>query len=656
MDTGIRSFAHFWRLVRYALPFRRVIALVLFFMLLYGFANGLRITLIEPVLKNFKASAKASTQPSLWSRLTGRFLPSTTFEDTEAAPRESAPEPDLTRASFRKLVNLGICFGVFSVLIGIAVAAREYFLRYLVNRAITDVRRDLFCNLVDLDLRFYDNQRLGDLISRVTNDIQTAQTILRSTVDDLVQEPLTLVFLVAGAFLVSWQLSLFTFLIVPLILYPLFRFGKMVRRHTGKSLEKLADATEVMGQAFSGIKIVKGFRQEDHEKGRFNEANEGYFRKSMRVVRAKALSRGVIEFFYNAGSGVLVILGALLVVNAVWGLRMETLITYLFFIISMYQPLKTLSKAYNSIQEGLAGAGRVFHFVDLRPGMKDAPDPVEAGPVERGIAFRGVSFAYETAPVLRDISFEAKAGEVVAFVGESGAGKSTLLNLLARFYDVSGGSIEIDGVDLRRIRLASLRDRMALVTQDPFLFNATVAENILYGRPGATRAEMEEAARAALIHDFVTRELELGYDTVVGERGVKLSGGQKQRITIARAIVRNPRILILDEATASLDSESETQVQAALQNLMKGRTTFVIAHRLSTIQNADRIVVLEKGGLVEMGTHAELLARGGVYARLHQKQFGPPRSPGADRTLGPGESAPHGAGSGSSVSRGAGSG
>jgi subfamily B ATP-binding cassette protein MsbA len=301
---------------------------------------------------------------------------------------------------------------------------------------------------------------------------------------------------------------------------------------------------------------------------------------------------------------------------------METLIQYLMIVISMYQPLKTLSRAYNSIQEGLAGTGRVFDLMDLRPGMKDSPDASNLERVSRGVAFRGVSFAYDGTPVLRDVTFETRAGQVVALVGESGAGKTTLLNLLARFYDVSGGSIEIDGTDIRNIRLASLRDRMALVTQDPFLFNASVAENILYGRPGATRREMEEAARAAYIHDFVERELEGGYGAVVGDRGMKLSGGQKQRITIARALVRDPQILILDEATASLDSESENQVQAALANLMKGRTTFVIAHRLSTIQNADCIVVLDKGALVEIGTHAELLAKGGVYARLSAKQFG----------------------------------
>jgi len=606
----------FRRLIGYALPYRGTIALVVLFMLLYGLATGLRVTLIKPVMDDFMGTSQEKRGASLWRSLNERVW-------GKAEPEEEAEEEEggMSRESFDALVKLGVWFGALSVLIGVSCFGREYFVRYLVNRSITDLRNDMYGNVVELDMRFFDNQRVGELISRVTNDIQATQNFLRSTVGDLIQQPLILVTLMVLAFFYSWELSIVSFFIMPIVMFPLVKFGKAVKRQAGKSLVKLADVTDVMQQAFSGIKIVKGFKQETFEKERFHEANEGYFRKLMRVVRAKATSRGLIEFFYNGGLGVLVLLGALLVLHSVWDLTMPLLMTFILIIASMYQPLKTLTKAYNNIQEALAGSTRVFHLMDLVPAIRDAEDAKDLENIREGVRFRGVSFAYDSEQVLRDVDFEVPAGEVVALVGESGAGKTTLLDLLARFYEVTEGRIEIDRRDIREISRASLLANMALVTQDPFLFNGSIVENILYGKPDAPREAVEKAARAAYIHDFIVNETEKGYDTIVGERGAKLSGGQRQRITIARALIRNPRILILDEATGALDTETENQVQMALNNLMKGRTTFVIAHRLSTIQHADRILVLDKGGIVEDGTHAALLEKGGVYARLVEQQF-----------------------------------
>jgi subfamily B ATP-binding cassette protein MsbA len=325
------------------------------------------------------------------------------------------------------------------------------------------------------------------------------------------------------------------------------------------------------------------------------------------------------EFLYNFGAAALVLVGLLLVVEDV--VTVPKLVGFMAVVFSMYQPVKSLSKAYGMIQESVAGSSRVTALLEQESEIKDAPDALDFEGVKESVSLCDVTFSYNEEPVLKSVSYTAPRGSITALVGESGAGKTTFVDLLMRFYDPAEGRIEIDGRDIRRFRRTTLLDRMAIVTQDPFLFNASIRENIRYGRTDATNEEIEAAARAAYIHDFIAGEVEDGYDAVVGERGVKLSGGQRQRITIARALVRNPQILILDEATAALDSESEKRVQMALNNLMKGRTTFVVAHRLSTIQHADTILVLDGGRLVEKGRHDELLESGGVYARLHRQQF-----------------------------------
>jgi subfamily B ATP-binding cassette protein MsbA len=384
-----------------------------------------------------------------------------------------------------------------------------------------------------------------------------------------------------------------------------------------------------MHQMFSGIRIVKSFEMEAEEVRTFEERNHDFFRQSMKVARAKALSASVMQMLEALIMLAIFVIGGFYVVKArpENGISTGDFITFMVACISMNRPLKVLGKAYSSLQEAIAACERVFELMDTPPEIQDAPDAVDLPRIERGVRFDHVTFAYETEPVLLDIDLEARPGQIVALVGPSGGGKSTLCDLLCRFYDPQAGAITLDGVDLRKIRSKSLLGHVAVVSQETFLFHATIAENIRYGKRDATDEEVAEAARAANIHDFIAG-LPEGYRTLVGERGARLSGGQRQRIAIARAILKDPALLILDEATSALDTESERLVQEALNRLMvsptrsrQGRVTFCIAHRLSTVQRADRIVVLDAGRIVEQGTHDELLRRGGLYERLYRLQF-----------------------------------
>ncbi len=503
---------------------------------------------------------------------------------------------------------------------------KEYLDRRLTYRILADIRCDIASHLLTLSMRFFNNQRVGELMSKMTNDIDAIKNGLRFLTSDVIQMPITLLALAVTGFVISWKLSLFTFLILPVLFVSIMFFGKRIRSSSKKGLGKLADVTEAMQQFMTGIKIVKAFRREKYEEERFREINESHFRKMLRVAKAKSSSIAVNELLYNFGAALLV-LGGMVLVTEYALVSVPELVAFMAVVFSMYQPTKALSKAYGMIQESVAGAGRVFGLMTLKPDISDSPGAVDMPSAAEVISFRNVTFSYGEEPVLRGVEYSARRGQVTALVGESGAGKTTFIDLLLRLYDPAEGAIEIDGVDIRRIKIKSLLDSMAIVTQDPFLFNASIRENIRYGRLDASEEDIRAAAAAAYIGDFIEKEVEGGYDAVVGERGVKLSGGQRQRITIARAIIRNPKILLLDEATAALDSESETHVQMALNNLMQGRTTFAVAHRLSTIINADCILVFDSGRIVERGKHEQLLALGGAYARLYYMQYSKQENP-----------------------------
>jgi subfamily B ATP-binding cassette protein MsbA len=421
------------------------------------------------------------------------------------------------------------------------------------------------------------------------------------------------------AFYFTWKLSLFTFVLFPIVIIPVLIFGRKIKKYGSKSLMHLGELTDAMREMFSGIRIVKAFKMEDEEIVEFKYLNSRFFRRMMQTVKAKALNTSTTEFIYSLGLAAIVIVGGYVITtNKISPGSLGGFVTVTAFLI--LPSVKKLAKSYAKLQESLAGASRVFELLDQHPSIIDNPDAIELERIEKNVSFKNVNFAYDTIPVLKDINLTVENGQMIAIVGESGSGKSTMLDLVPRFYDPLSGTIEIDGTDIRLIKRDSLLDQIAIVSQQTFLFNRSFKDNILCGRRDASLEEIEDAAKAANIHKFITG-LPDGYDALVGEQGVKLSGGQRQRVTIARAILKNAPILILDEATSSLDSESEMLVQEALDHLMEGKTTFVIAHRLSTIRHADRIVVLKNGYLVETGTHDELIEKEGEYKKLYRIQF-----------------------------------
>jgi subfamily B ATP-binding cassette protein MsbA len=461
-------------------------------------------------------------------------------------------------------------------------------------------------------------------MSHITTDVEKIQNAVSEMAGDLLKEGLTVVGLVLILFLKDWRLALLSLVGMPLAFYPLVRLGRNVRASSETSLRRWRDISEILQETISGFRVVKAFGMEAFETSRFRRAASRLFHVNMRITRASAFLPPLMEAF-----GGLALVGALFYgSDAIRTGRLTTgaFTSFLAALFAMYTPIKRLSRLNATLQGALAAGGRIFEVLDTHLEVREAPDSKPMARFSQEIEYRDVGFRYADshgAAVLRQVSFRAQAGQLIAIMGMSGAGKTTLVNLLPRFYDVSDGTISIDGVDIRDVRLKSLRDQIGLVTQETVLFNDTVRANIAYGLDDVDETRIESAARAAYAHDFIL-DLPRRYDTVIGERGSRLSGGQRQRIAIARAILKDPPILILDEATSALDAESEQLVQQALSNLMKGRTTLVIAHRLGTVRNADCILVLDGGEVRETGTHEELLKRPhGLYKRLHELQFKP---------------------------------
>jgi ATP-binding cassette, subfamily B, bacterial MsbA len=502
----------------------------------------------------------------------------------------------------------------------ITTLLQNYNLNYVGERISMDMRLDLYNHLLKMSLGFYAQRRVGELVSRISSDITIMRTALTSNVNTLLQQALIAVGSIIIMVILNLRLTLFILVLTPLMGIMGATFGVWLRRTSTQVQDELAGATVVVDEVLQGVRIVKSFTREPYEERRYSNAIEKTFQAAVRVLRIRSLFGPLIAFFAFGGLSMILWFGGREVLAG--RLTGGELIAFLIYGLTVAGAFGSLVNLYTQFQEALGATRRVFQILDIEPEILDAQEAKRLPPAAGHIVFDNVSFAYEDkVDVLQNISLDIAPGEIIALVGPSGAGKSTLFNLIPRFYDPIEGAITVDGHDLRDVSKASLREQIAVVPQETLLFGGTIRENIRYGKLDATDDELIAAAQAANAHGFII-ELPHGYDTVVGERGVRLSGGQRQRVAIARAILKDARILLLDEATSSLDSESENEVQEALARLMQGRTTIIIAHRLSTIRVANRIAVLDRGNLVELGTHDELMNRpSGLYAHLYELQF-----------------------------------
>lgn len=604
MQTPLQQFR---RLLSYAVPYRVRIILAIACLFLIALLNAVSIGSLQPIFDGLFAQeggASGISLPGPVKAALGSHL--LKIQDFLQAHRISV------------LTFIGAALFLVFLAKGALGYLQQLQMRFVSERVQRDIRNDLYGHLQTLSLGFFTHRSTGEIMSRLSSDVESLGEASTELFRNALREPLNIIGLIALLFLIKWQLALLSLLVLPVTILPIVKFGAKIRRRGTRVQERRAELNTILQETISGVRIVKAFSMENYEKRRYWEASDQVFKAIMRIVRVDALTSPVLEILGSVGIVVAVWVGGYLVFTK--SLTPGAFMAFLGALASLYQPVKRISQINNNIQRGMAGVARVFELMDLRSEVLERPDAVTLGRMQEGVGFDNVSFAYgPDRVVLQRVSFSAKLGEIVAIVGSSGAGKTTLVNLLPRFYDPTSGVITIDGIDISLVAIRSLREQMGIVTQDTILFDDTVFNNIAYGQPDVKPDAVRGAARIANAEEFI-RALPEGYSTRIGERGVRLSGGEKQRIAIARAILKNPPILILDEATSALDAESERLVQEALDRLMQNRTTFVIAHRLSTIIRADKILVLDAARLVEQGTHAELMARGGVYHRLYETQ------------------------------------
>jgi subfamily B ATP-binding cassette protein MsbA len=518
------------------------------------------------------------------------------------------------------LVQLCWVIIVLSLAKNIFLYIHNFIVAWVQQKIIYRLRNELFSHYHDLSLSYFSRTNTGKVISRVTNDVSLLTDMLDLGFTRLVKDPLTVLVLFFSLFVISWQLTLLALLVLPSTWVVMFFIGRALRRYSGRSQEKMAEVATILEESVSGVRVVKAFAMKDFEAGRFRRATQAFFREMLKMTRVRILNSPINEFLGTAAGVAILYVGGRQVLSGV-SLTADEFMTYFFLMFSMLTPVKALAGMHAKIQEGAAAVERIFRVLDTKPAIVDTPGARPITQFTRRVVFDNVTFAYrEGHPVLQGINLALPRGKMIALVGPSGGGKSTLCDILARFYDPQAGRVLVDGVDLREYRIDSWRRLLGIVTQETILFNDTVAHNIAYGLEHCSREKLLAAAEAAYAREFI-EQLDEGFDTVIGPRGIQLSGGQRQRLAIARAILKDPEILIFDEATSALDTESEAMVQKAINNLVHNRTTLVVAHRLSTIHRADEIVVIDEGRIVQRGAHEELLGGRGLYKKLHDLQF-----------------------------------
>lgn len=611
------------RILSFVKPYWKHVLTTFVFTILYALLSGASIYLTIPLLSTlFQESnnQQVTTRSNVVENSSG-LLPEW-IQNIKEEISNSFNNYILGGDKIDVLINICVLIVIAFLLKNIFGYMQSYFMAYVEFGAMRDLRDKAYIHLNKLPLSYFKKQRVGNLISKFTNDVNIVQASISATFSNLIKEPLTILVFFGIAFSISWQLTILAIIIVPVSTLIIVWIGKKLRKQTTILQSKLADITSVLQESISGVKVVKAFAMERFENRKFMTETDNYFKMALKIVRTRNSSSPITEIISVIIGAIIIYYGGLLVLKE-GTLSASQFMGFLFAIFQMMPPIKELGGVNNRIQEASAAADRIFVIMDTEPLIKSKDGSIKLSEFNNKIEFENVSFVFDDSneTILDDINFTVNRGEILALVGPSGGGKSTLVDLIPRFYDPTEGKILIDGIDIRDFKLNSLRGKMGIVTQDTFLFNGTIKQNIAYGLDDYPFEKIVEAAKTANAHNFIL-EIPYGYDSIVGERGVKLSGGQKQRLTIARALLKNPEIMIFDEATSALDNESEILVQEAIERLMANRTTFVIAHRLSTIRNASKIIVIDNGRIVQKGTHNELIKDGkGLYKKLYELQF-----------------------------------